>query len=305
MFIGFPEAALDFYDDLEADNTRTFWTAHVDVYESCVRTPMKELADGLEKDFGEAKLFRPYRDVRFSKDKTPYKTYQDLYVPAGPALGWYLRISAPGVEVGAGFYDAPSDRVRALREVIAGPRGGELQKLIDRLVTAGFERTGDRVATVPRGFDKNHPRIELLRHRTLAVRRQYGFEPVVHSPELLAAVRKDWKACRPLVEWLGEVLSALTLRQAQGAERQAQGAGNDKLRERERRTATAQASDGPVQPRIAFVVLTPPGGRDEGARPRSGWSWARGPAAAGSARGWRRRSTPAAGSTATPAPGRA
>jgi uncharacterized protein (DUF2461 family) len=108
--------------------------------------------------------------------------------------------------VGAGFYDAPGDRVRALREVIAGPRGGELQKLIDRLAKAGFERSGDRVATVPRGFDKDHPRIELLRHRTLAVTRSYGFAPVIYSPDLLTAVRKDWKACRPLVEWLGEVL---------------------------------------------------------------------------------------------------
>ena len=78
MFTGFPEAALDFYDDLEADNTRSFWTAHADVYATCVRTPMKELADALAEDFGDAKLFRPHRDVRFSKDKSPYKTYQDM-----------------------------------------------------------------------------------------------------------------------------------------------------------------------------------------------------------------------------------
>ena len=206
MFTGFPEAALDFYDDLEADNTRSFWTAHADVYESCVRTPMKELADALAEDFGDAKLFRPHRDVRFSKDKTPYKTYQDMFVPVGPALGWYLRISAPGVVVGAGFYDAPPERLRSLRDVIAGPRGGELEAILAPLTAAGFALGGDTVATFPRGNDKQHPRIELLRHRSISVMQSYGFEPLIHSPQLLDAVRSDWSACRPLVEWFAEIL---------------------------------------------------------------------------------------------------
>jgi uncharacterized protein (TIGR02453 family) len=206
MFTGFPEAALDFYDDLETDNTRSFWTAHADVYESCVRAPMKELADALAEDFGDAKLFRPHRDVRFSKDKSPYKTYQDMYVPVGPALGWYMRISAPGVIAGAGFYDAPPDKLRALRDVIAGPRGTELEEILKPLVAAGFDIGGDTVATVPRGFDKDHPRIELLRHKSITAIHSYGFEPLIHSPQLLDAIRSDWTAARPLVEWLAEIL---------------------------------------------------------------------------------------------------
>ena len=206
MFTGFPEAALDFYDDLETDNTRSFWTAHADVYESCVRAPMKELADALAEDFGDAKLFRPHRDVRFSKDKSPYKTYQDMYVPVGPALGWYMRISAPGVIAGAGFYDAPPDKLRALRDVIAGPRGTELEEILKPLVAAGFDIGGDTVATVPRGYDKDHPRIELLRHKSITAIHSYGFEPLIHSPQLLDAIRSDWTAARPLVEWLAEIL---------------------------------------------------------------------------------------------------
>ena len=206
MFTGFPEAALDFYDDLEADNSRSFWTAHADVYETCVRTPMRELSDALTEDFGEVKMFRPHRDVRFSKDKSPYKTYQDIFVPVGPALGWYMRISAPGVLVGAGFYAAAADKLRTLREVIAGPRGTELETLLAPLTAAGFEIGGDTVATVPRGYDKEHPRIGLLRHRSLHLSRSYGFEPVIHSPQLLDAVRSDWTATRPLVEWLAEIL---------------------------------------------------------------------------------------------------
>ncbi len=206
MFTGFPEAALDFYDDLEADNSRSFWAAHAEVYETCVRAPMRALADALAEDFGEPKLFRPHRDVRFSKDKSPYKTYQDMFVPVGPALGWYMRISAPGVIAGAGFYDASADKLRALREVIAGPRGTELESILAPLTTAGFEVGGDTVATVPRGYDKDHPRIGLLRHKAIHVSRSYGFEPIIHSPRLLDAVRSDWTATRPLVEWLAEIL---------------------------------------------------------------------------------------------------
>jgi uncharacterized protein (DUF2461 family) len=74
-FTGFPLAALDFYDDLEMDNTKAFWTAHKDVYETAVRAPMAALVAALEPEFGPAKVYRPYRDVRFAKDKTPYKTH--------------------------------------------------------------------------------------------------------------------------------------------------------------------------------------------------------------------------------------
>jgi uncharacterized protein (DUF2461 family) len=67
-FEGFPVAALDFYDDLELDNTKSFWAAHKDVYETCVKAPMAALVAALEPEFGTAKVFRPYRDVRFDKD---------------------------------------------------------------------------------------------------------------------------------------------------------------------------------------------------------------------------------------------
>lgn len=206
MFTGFPEAALDFYDDLEADNSKSFWAAHSEVYDTAVKQPMKELAEAVAEEFGDAKIFRPHRDTRFSKDKSPYKTYQDLYVPAGPALGWAVRVSAPGVMVMAGAYAIEPVPLRTLREVVAGPRGTELEELVTRLAADGWELGGDMVATVPRGFDKDHPRIELLRHKSIAVHRSYGFEPIIHTPALLEAIRDDWRTVRPLVEWLGEVL---------------------------------------------------------------------------------------------------
>ncbi len=102
-FDGFPVAALDFYDDLEMDNTKSFWTAHKDTYDTAVKAPMAALVAALEPEFGKAKLFRPYRDVRFAKDKTPYKTHQGGFVQAGQGTGWYVQVGAPGVRVGRGF----------------------------------------------------------------------------------------------------------------------------------------------------------------------------------------------------------
>ena len=206
MFTGFPEAALDFYDDLETDNTRSFWVAHEDVYKTCVKAPMIALTDALAEEFGDAKMFRPNRDVRFSHDKSPYKTAQGAYVPAGPALGWYVQLSAAGLMTGAGFYQSTPEQLRRVREIIAGPRGGELEKLLTTLRTKGFEVGGDTVATAPRGYEKDHPRIALLRHKTLTISRPYGFDPVIHSPAFVDAVRVDWRAARPLVEWFAEIL---------------------------------------------------------------------------------------------------
>ncbi|WP_319448398.1 MULTISPECIES: DUF2461 domain-containing protein [unclassified Mycobacterium] len=202
-FTGFTEAALDFYDDLEIDNTKSFWEAHKDVYLTSVRAPMSALTAALEPDFGPAKVFRPFRDVRFAKDKTPYKTNQGAFVGVGPACGWYVEIAARGVRTGAGFYDASASDLARIRAACADEtKGKQLQKILAKLERAGFEVGGDRLKTSPRGYDADHPRIELLRHRSLTVMRDYGFEPIIHTPELLDAVRADWKATRPLVDWV-------------------------------------------------------------------------------------------------------
>lgn len=206
-FTGFPEAALDFYDDLEMDNTKSFWEAHKAVYTESVKAPMVALTDALEKDFGKAKVFRPFRDVRFAKDKTPYKTNQGAFVAAGPACGWYVEISARGVRTGAGFYDASSADLARIRESIAHEATGtQLERILAKLAKAGFTIGGDRLKTSPRGYDADHPRIELLRHRSLTVGHDYGFDKVIHSEALVGAVRKDWKAAQPLVEWVAERL---------------------------------------------------------------------------------------------------
>jgi uncharacterized protein (TIGR02453 family) len=204
-FEGFPVAALDFYDDLEMDNTKSFWTAHKEVYDAAVKRPMDALVAALEPEFGKAKVFRPYRDVRFAKDKTPYKTHQGAFVPSGPSTGWYVQVGAPGVRVGVGFYEASPARLAAIRTAIAEERRGrQLARIIAKLQRDGWELGGDTLKTSPRGYDLGHPRIELLRHRSMTLGRSYGFEPVIHTSELLDLVRADWRAATPFVRWVTE-----------------------------------------------------------------------------------------------------
>ena len=204
-FAGFPVAALDFYDDLEVDNTRAYWEKHKDVYTESVKAPMAALCAALAPEFGEAKVFRPYRDVRFAKDKTPFKTHQGAFVPAGPATGWYVEVSARGVRTGAGFYEASSPRLASIRAAIDDDRRGqELERLLAGLAADGWDVAGERLKTTPRGYPADHPRIGLLRHKQLFAGRLIGFEPVVHTAELADVVRDDWRALRPFVEWVAE-----------------------------------------------------------------------------------------------------
>lgn len=206
-FHGFPVAALDFYDDLELDNTKSFWAANKHIYDEAVRTPMlaliAELADEFSSPGGRTTFFRPYRDVRFAKDKTPYKTHQGAFVAVGPALGFYLELSARGVRVGGGFYDADGPRLSRLREAMAEERTGEpLAAMLTAYDAEGWEIGGDTLKTAPRGYDVDHPRIGLLRRKQLFVGRPYGFDEEAIGPGLVERVRSDWRSLQPLVVWL-------------------------------------------------------------------------------------------------------
>ncbi|MEU6564128.1 DUF2461 domain-containing protein [Nocardia nova] len=206
-FAGFPFAGLDFYEDLEADNSKAFWNEHKHVYDASVRAPMLALTAELEEDFGAAKLFRPYRDVRFSKNKLPYKEHQGAFIAVGPATGWYVQIGAPGLFVAGGVYAMASEQLARLRTTIDDDvRGPELERLLGELTTAGYEIGGDQLKTRPKGYAADHPRIELLRHKSLVVRRDFGAPKWLETRRTAKEIRTAWEAMRPLVDWLGAVL---------------------------------------------------------------------------------------------------
>ncbi|BAD59735.1 DUF2461 domain-containing protein [Nocardia farcinica] len=206
-FGGFPLAGLDFYEDLEADNSKAFWTAHKHVYEQAVREPMTALTAELEDDFGPAKIFRPYRDVRFAKDKSPYKTAQGAVVGTAPGVGWYVQIGAPGLFVGGGFYSGSGAQVALLRRAIDDEvRGAELESVLAAVTDAGFTVGGEVLETKPKGYDADHPRIALLRHKSLTCSREFGAPDWLPTPRAADEVRAAWEALRPLVEWLTAVV---------------------------------------------------------------------------------------------------
>jgi uncharacterized protein (TIGR02453 family) len=208
-FNGFPDAALDFYDDLELDNTRSFWESHKHVYDAAVRQPMLALTAELAEEFGPAKVFRPYRDVRFAKDKTPYKNHQGAIVQVGAATGYYVEIGSPGVRVSGGYYHAAAPDLARIRTAIDVEHSGTvLERTVYDLEQAGFVLGGEKLKTTPRGYPAEHPHIELLRHRSLSMTRYYGFENL-HTPDLLDRVRTDWRDLRPLVEWVRARLDVL------------------------------------------------------------------------------------------------
>jgi len=211
-FSGFPDEAFMFYEGLEADNSRTYWTRNRSTYDTQVRAPMVELLAALEPEFGPSHLFRPYRDVRFAKDKSPYKNHQGGWAELQPGIGYYLQLSAQGVLVAAGFHAHASDQVDRYRaKVDAAQSGEQLVKIVDELVGNGFMIGGDRLKTRPRGYDADHPRIELLRHKSLTAELQWPPEPWVHTPAAFDQVRDSWRALRPLVEWISAEVGPSTM----------------------------------------------------------------------------------------------
>jgi len=201
-FTGIPLAAFDFYEQLAAHNTKSWWTEHKGEYERLVKGPLTELTDALESEFGAAKLFRPNNDQRFHKGE-PYKTHQGATVMLEDGVGYYVQVSAEGLMTAGGWYSAGGDQTRRYREAVDGPPGAELVPMVARLKRT-FEVDGNQLATKPKGYEADHPRIELLRNRRLTFGRRYLIEPWLDSAKALTVVRKDWRAIRPALEWLAD-----------------------------------------------------------------------------------------------------
>jgi uncharacterized protein (TIGR02453 family) len=200
-FQGWPEEALDFYEGLEADNSKAYWLAHKDVYEICVLAPMTELLAELESEHGETKIFRPYRDVRFSKDKSPYKTAMGAHAGDG-----YIQLSAAGLAAGSGMYGMAADQLDRYRSAVAADSsGGALEEIISVLRGLDIEVHGrDSLKSAPRGYPPDHPRIELLRHKGLVAWKEWPVEPWLGTPTARKVVAEFLAASQPLGQWLAQ-----------------------------------------------------------------------------------------------------
>ena len=157
-FSGFPPAAIEFYEQLGADNSRTFWNEHKATFESAVKGPMIELCEALD-EYGPFRLFRPHNDLRFAKDRPPYKTQQGAYAESEGGTGYYLQISATGLMCGAGYYAMAKDQLERFREAVDREHTGAEIAAICAAVHGG-QQVGaiDELKSAPRGYPKDHPR---------------------------------------------------------------------------------------------------------------------------------------------------
>jgi uncharacterized protein (TIGR02453 family) len=194
-----PVAALDFYDGLEEDNSKAYWTAHKTTYDQAVLRPMADLTDDLAGRFGEVKIFRPNRDIRFSADKSPYKTAIGAIVGTG-----YVQFSASGLAAGNGMYQLAPDQLTRYRAAVAEDiTGHELERIIAALADQEILVSGrDVLKTAPRGYPADHRRVELLRYKGLVAWQEWGAQPWLSTPEAKDKVEAFLAATQPLAAWL-------------------------------------------------------------------------------------------------------
>ena len=199
-FKGWPAEAFEFYEGLEADNTKTYWLANKDVYETKVRGPMEALLEELSAEFGPGKVYRPYRDVRFSADKTPYKTA----IGASNQRG-YVQLSSAGLAAATGYWHMARDQLARYRPAVDDPKTGpELEKITAALRKQKYTVGGAGLKTAPRGYAKDHPRIELLRFTDMTVWQEWPPAAWMGTAKAADRITKVWRDAAPLTDWLDE-----------------------------------------------------------------------------------------------------
>jgi uncharacterized protein (TIGR02453 family) len=207
-FRGWPAEALEFFEGLQADNSKTYWQRNKEPYETVVRAPMEALIAELEPDWGDAWIFRPYRDVRFSADKSPYKTHIGAIVGEG-----YVQLSADGLAAGSGMWEmAPDQLERYRRAVSEGRSGGELEAIVAEARASGLEIQGHgSLKTAPRGYPKDHPRIELLRYKGIVTWRSWPVAAWLGTRLAKDRIVRFFELSAPLNRWLGTHVGPSTL----------------------------------------------------------------------------------------------
>jgi uncharacterized protein (TIGR02453 family) len=219
-FEGFADARAKFFRSLAKNQNREWFAAHKAEYEEGWNTPMKllmaELHPPLDRayprcDLGESKVFRIFRDVRFSKDKSPYKTHIGGYVPmkrAGKSeeapFAIYFHVGDGEIFGAAGHYMMMGPALAKYRAAVADDaRGRELEKILAKVAKKGHTPgSHESLQRVPKGFDPEHPRAELLKHKGLIVTFPKLDPKLLVSRDLIPWLAARAKEAAPLVEWL-------------------------------------------------------------------------------------------------------
>jgi uncharacterized protein (TIGR02453 family) len=201
-FVGWPEDCQRFFIGLELDNSKRYFEANRRTYEEAVKGPMAALLESLAADYGDGKIFRPHRDIRFSKDKSPYKTNIAASVGMGDD-GGYLSLDARGLTSATGRYElTPEQLTKYRKKVAADSTGAPLAAIVAKLEKSGYEIGGEELKRVPAGFPQDHPRARLLKHKRLYAWKNFGLQPWLGSAAARKHIVKVWSDAAPLNDWL-------------------------------------------------------------------------------------------------------
>jgi uncharacterized protein (TIGR02453 family) len=215
-FRGFSAAAFAWFEGLERDNSRAYFAATRARYETEVRGALEDLLDELSAEFGgPPKVFRQHRDLRFARDRSPYKTrtYGVLAGDPNSATGLYAEVSARGLYAGTGYYRLARDQLERYRAAVADDgTGPELVAAATAVEAAALELAGESLRTAPRGVARDHPRIALLRRKALFAGARLRPGPGgIDADAARTHVRGTWRAAAPLNAWLDAHVGASEL----------------------------------------------------------------------------------------------
>jgi uncharacterized protein (TIGR02453 family) len=198
-----PPEALEFLGELEANNDRDWFKANRARYETYLVEPAREMAQGLSH-LGEPHMFRPYHDTRFHM-RPPIKEQVGVAIGYGGAGGYYFELSLDGLLVAAGMHHPASDQLERFRRTIDdGRRAAGFERAVKAAGAGGLELAPPALKRAPRGYPLDHPRIERLRLKELAVYKRHPLRAWLHKPECDKRVRSELESARPLVAWLAK-----------------------------------------------------------------------------------------------------
>lgn len=225
-FDGFSKSTFKFFKDLENNNTKEWFQANRTVFEEHVMNPAQEyiMAMGellkpmcpkiVANPKVDKSIFRIYRDVRFSKDKTPYKTHLGIFLWEGPRKklgnpGFYLQFDKSKILIAGGLYQFPPELMKPYRDAVSDEKkGAEVAKILKKILkNKSYILGGKHYKRIPRGYDEESPNADLPLHNSLFVYYEGPVPKETHSPKFLDYSLKVFKEMLPLHNWIKENVS--------------------------------------------------------------------------------------------------
>jgi uncharacterized protein (TIGR02453 family) len=214
-FPGFPPDAMDFLAALKANNDRAWFAANRATYEQAIREPTEAFVaiitarlEALSASPVTAKVFRIHRDVRFSKDKSPYNAHLHIGFATGDrqsGSGFYFGLEPDRLHLGAGAFEFSGRVLDSYRAAAADEAAGPaLADLLAALSRAGFRVDAPALKRVPAPYAADHPRRDLLRRKGVTAWRELTDRSLIQGPALLDEVFSAFQALAPLNQWIGE-----------------------------------------------------------------------------------------------------